>query len=85
MWSGSTHANAWRNPLFQALYNLGKKTAEGESEKKNIESCVRCHIPIGHSSGDEMLPSPDDEKGGSFVTFAIPLKQLVVLEMLLIY
>src|SRR5574340_1530590 len=27
MWSGSTHANAWRNPLFQALYNLGKRTA----------------------------------------------------------
>ncbi|OOP55556.1 MAG: hypothetical protein AYP45_14090 [Candidatus Brocadia carolinensis] len=25
MWSGSTHANAWRNPLFQALYQLGKK------------------------------------------------------------
>ncbi|MCR4320184.1 MAG: cytochrome c family protein, partial [Candidatus Brocadiaceae bacterium] len=52
MWSGSTHANAWKNPLFQALYNLGKKTAEGESQKRNIESCVRCHFPIGHSSGD---------------------------------
>src|SRR3989304_3342056 len=49
MWSGSTHANAWRNPLFQALYNLGKKTAEGGAQKRNIESCVRCHFPIGHS------------------------------------
>ncbi|MDG6026088.1 MAG: cytochrome c554 family protein [Candidatus Brocadia sp.] len=74
MWSGSTHANAWRNPLFQALYNLGKKTAEGESEKKNIESCVRCHIPIGHSSGDETLPSPDDEKGGVICDFCHSVK-----------
>ena len=68
MWSGSTHANAWRNPLFQALYNLGKKTAEGESQKKNIESCVRCHFPIGHSSGETNLPL-DDEKGGVICDF----------------
>ncbi|HLE86296.1 MAG TPA: multiheme c-type cytochrome, partial [Candidatus Brocadiaceae bacterium] len=68
MWSGSTHANAWKNPLFQALYNLGKKTAEGESQKKNIESCVRCHFPIGHSSGDVNLPL-DDEKGGVICDF----------------
>ncbi len=61
MWSGSTHANAWRNPLFQALYNLGKKTAEGEWQKRNVESCVRCHHPIGHSSGEKDLPL-DDEK-----------------------
>ena len=68
MWSGSTHANAWRNPLFQALYNLGKKTAEGESQKRNVESCVRCHFPIGHSSGEENLPL-DDEKGGVICDF----------------
>ena len=68
MWSGSTHANAWRNPLFQALYNLGKKTAEGASEKRTIESCVRCHIPIGHSRGDA-LPATDDEKGGVICDF----------------
>jgi len=68
MWSGSTHANAWRNPLFQALYNLGKKTAEGESQKKNIESCVRCHFPIGHSSGETNLPL-EDEKGGVICDF----------------
>ncbi|TLD40206.1 MAG: cytochrome c family protein [Candidatus Jettenia ecosi] len=68
MWSGSTHANAWKNPLFQALYNLGKKTAEGESQKRNIESCVRCHFPIGHSAGDANLPL-DDEKGGVICDF----------------
>ena len=68
MWSGSTHANAWRNPLFQALYNLGKKMAEGESQKRNVESCVRCHFPIGHSSGEENLPL-DDEKGGVICDF----------------
>ncbi len=68
MWSGSTHANAWKNPLFQALYNLGKKTAEGESQKRNIESCVRCHFPIGHSAGDANLPV-DDEKGGVICDF----------------
>ena len=68
MWSGSTHANAWKNPLFQALYNLGKKTAEGESQKKNIESCVRCHFPIGHSSGETNLPL-EDEKGGVICDF----------------
>lgn len=68
MWSGSTHANAWKNPLFQALYNLGKKTAEGESQKRTIESCVRCHFPIGHSSGEANLPT-DDEKGGVICDF----------------
>ncbi|OHB39523.1 MAG: hypothetical protein A2099_02800 [Planctomycetes bacterium GWF2_39_10] len=73
MWSGSTHANAWRNPLFQALYNLGKKTAEGESQKKNIESCVRCHFPIGHSSGETNLPL-DDEKGGVICDFCHSVK-----------
>ncbi len=74
MWNGSTHANAWRNPIFQALYNVGKKTAVGESEKRNIESCVRCHIPIGHSSGDENLPSPDNEKGGVICDFCHSVK-----------
>lgn len=68
MWSGSTHANAWRNPLFQALYNLGKKTAEGESQKRNIESCVRCHFPIGHSAGEAEL-STENEKGGVICDF----------------
>lgn len=68
MWSGSTHANAWKNPLFQAVYNLGKKTAEGEWQKRSIESCVRCHHPIGHSSGDKDLPL-DDEKGGVICDF----------------
>lgn len=68
MWSGSTHANAWRNPLFQALYNLGKKTAKGEWQKRNVESCVRCHHPIGHSSGEKDLPL-DDEKGGVICDF----------------
>ena len=73
MWSGSTHANAWRNPLFQALYNLGKQTAEGESQKRNVESCVRCHFPIGHSSGEENLPL-DDEKGGVICDFCHSVK-----------
>lgn len=68
MWSGSTHANAWKNPLFQALYNLGKETAEGESQKRSVESCVRCHHPIGHSSGEKDLPL-DDEKGGVICDF----------------
>ena len=68
MWSGSTHANAWKNPLFQALYELGKKTAEGESQKRAIESCVRCHFPVGHSSGDKDLPT-EDEKGGVICDF----------------
>ncbi|KAA3600990.1 MAG: cytochrome c554 family protein [Candidatus Scalindua sp. AMX11] len=68
MWSGSTHANAWKNPLFQAVYNLGKNTAKGESQKRNIESCVRCHHPIGHSAGEKELPL-DDEKGGVICDF----------------
>ena len=68
MWCGSTHANAWRNPLFQALYKLGRETAEGESQKRSVESCVRCHHPIGHSSGEANLPL-DDEKGGVVCDF----------------
>ena len=54
--------------LFQALYNLGKKTAEEEWQKRNVESCVRCHFPIGHSSAEKELPV-DDEKGGVICDF----------------
>ena len=68
MWRGSTHANAWKNPLFQAVYRLGVETAEGESQKRNIESCVRCHFPIGHSSADLSL-ALDDEKAGVICDF----------------
>ena len=73
MWSGSTHANAWKNPLFQAIYNLGKSTAKEEYQRMNIESCVRCHAPIGHSSGEGELP-PDDEKGGVICDFCHSVK-----------
>ena len=69
---------------FRHFITWGKKTAEGESQKKNIESCVRCHFPIGHSSGETNLPL-EDEKGVLSAIFVIPLGQLQVLEMRLTY
>ena len=43
------------------VFAVSEKNADRESQKKNIESCVRCHFPIGHSSGDANLPL-DNEK-----------------------
>ena len=57
-WRGSTHAYAWYDPLFQALYQKGLKEAKGETEKSSVDSCVRCHSPIGFTTGEWKTGQP---------------------------
>lgn len=54
-WNGSMHANAWKDPVFQALWRLGTKETNGLTEKL----CVGCHTAIGTVS-EEIA---QDEKG----------------------
>ncbi|MEE9558123.1 MAG: multiheme c-type cytochrome [Candidatus Brocadiales bacterium] len=50
-WKGSTHAYAWADPLFQALYKKGRDAAKDDEQNAVMDSCVRCHTPVGFTSG----------------------------------
>ena len=41
-WNGSMHSNAFKDPVFQALWALGEKT-----DPKLRNHCGACHTPIG--------------------------------------
>ena len=47
-WKGSMHANAFRDPVFQALWKLGEKETKGFT--KNL--CGGCHTGVGVVSND---------------------------------
>ena len=53
--------------LSGAFISWGENCRRG-IPKKNIESCVRCHFPIRHSSGETNLPL-EDKKGGVICDF----------------
>lgn len=57
-WKGSMHANAFNDPVFQALWKLGEKETKGFT--KNL--CGGCHTAIGVVSNDLSF------KDGEFVT-----------------
>ena len=44
-WNGSMHSNAFKDPVFQALWALGEKT-----DPKLRNHCGACHTPIGVST-----------------------------------
>ncbi|MEE9201540.1 MAG: multiheme c-type cytochrome [Candidatus Brocadiales bacterium] len=65
-WKGSTHAYAWYDPLFQALYQKGREEAEGKKEQTEVmDSCVRCHNPIGFTAGEWEADKPAMPAGAS--------------------
>lgn len=47
-WKGSMHSNAYRDPVFQALWKLGNKETNGLTEKL----CAGCHTAVGTVSGE---------------------------------
>ncbi|OHB91465.1 MAG: hypothetical protein A3I59_03330 [Planctomycetes bacterium RIFCSPLOWO2_02_FULL_50_16] len=56
-WRGSTHAYAWSDPLFQALYQKGRQEAKGE-QIEVMDSCVRCHSPVSFTAGEWTTTQP---------------------------
>ncbi len=51
-WKGGVHSNAFKDPIFQKATKLFLAEAETEGELEEARSCVRCHTPLGHLSGE---------------------------------
>lgn len=47
-WKGSMHSNAYVDPIFRALWEIGNKETGGMTEKL----CMGCHTAIGVSTGE---------------------------------
>ena len=60
-WKGSMHSNAFKDPVFQALWAMGEKATGG----KIRNHCAGCHSPIGTVT-DTIKFNPDDGLHGSF-------------------
>lgn len=60
-WEGSMHANAFKDPIFQALWAMGEKATGG----KITNHCAGCHTPIGTVTNSIKF-NPDDGLHGSF-------------------
>ncbi len=46
-WKGSMHSNAFKDPVFQALWAIGEKATNGRFKNH----CSGCHTPIGTING----------------------------------
>lgn len=68
-WQGSMHANAFKDPVFQALWAMGEKATGG----KITNHCAGCHTPIGTATNSIKF-NPDDGLHGSFSAPAIAEK-----------
>ncbi|MCK5902210.1 MAG: hypothetical protein KAG28_03600 [Cocleimonas sp.] len=60
-WKGSMHSNAFKDPVFQALWAMGEKATKG----KIRNHCAGCHSPIGTVTNSIKF-NPDDGLHGSF-------------------
>lgn len=47
-WKGSMMANAWKDPVFIAVYKAYIKDAKTKNEKEEVAMCSRCHTPSGY-------------------------------------
>jgi len=62
-WKGSMHANSFKDPIYQALWDLGEKETGG----KLMNECGVCHSPIGTLTG----ATKHDPKAGKFTSSAL--------------
>ena len=60
-WKGSMHANAFKDPVFQALWAIGEKATDG----KVRNHCAGCHTPIGTVTNSIKF-NPDAGLHGTF-------------------
>jgi len=47
-WKGSMMANAWKDPVFIAVYKNYISKASSKAEKEEVAMCSRCHTPSGY-------------------------------------
>ncbi|GAB4270332.1 MAG: multiheme c-type cytochrome [Deferrisomatales bacterium] len=55
-WKGSMHSNAFRDPIFQALWKLAAEETEGRGDRL----CAGCHTAVG-TVAEEVERGPDGE------------------------
>ena len=67
-WNGSMHSNAFKDPVFQALWALAEK-----ADPDNRNHCGGCHTPIGIST-DTVRFDPDQGLHGGFA--AAPIAEM---------
>src|SRR3990170_2743500 len=58
-WEGSMHALALQDPIFQELSKHFLSQVETDAQRKEAQTCVRCHTPAGHLTG-EIVTSEGD-------------------------
>ncbi|MFN3467854.1 MAG: multiheme c-type cytochrome, partial [Candidatus Brocadiales bacterium] len=77
-WKSSTHAYAWYDPLFRALYQKGLREAQGEQQRVVMDACVRCHSPVGFTTGEwkdtPSTPGSETSKENIFCDFCHSIK-----------
>jgi len=59
-WKSSMHANAFKDPVFQAEWALGHKATDG----KTLNHCGGCHTPIGIATGTVKFDPALGKHGG---------------------
>ena len=64
-WNGSMHSNAFKDPVFQALWALAEK-----ADPNTRNHCGSCHTPIGISTGTVEF-HPDEGLHGKFTASPI--------------
>ena len=47
-WKGSMMANAWNDPIFQAVYRNFLERSKTKDEQAETAMCTRCHTPAGY-------------------------------------
>src|SRR3972149_3062938 len=58
-WKGSMHGLALQDPIFQELSKHFLAQVETDAQRKEAQTCVRCHTPAGHLTG-EIVTSEGD-------------------------
>lgn len=57
-WSGSMHAYATKDPIFEAMLKKGIEETQGKLD----QFCIQCHAPVASKLGDTPVLAPDAEQ-----------------------
>lgn len=52
-WKGSMMGNAWKDPVFIAVYRSYMERAKADNEKEETAMCSRCHTPVGYLANEQ--------------------------------
>ncbi len=51
-WKGSMMGNAWKDPVFIAVYKHYLEKSKTDHEKEETAMCSRCHTPVGYVANE---------------------------------